>query len=70
MIDRTIAPHIKDAVEFDLRLKPYQQYILDNGVNVYAVDAGAEEVLQLDWVFNAGNWHEEKTWWRPVPITC
>lgn len=60
MIDRTIAPHIKDAVEFDLRLKPYQQYILDNGVNVYTVDAGAEEVLQLDWVFNAGNWHEEK----------
>lgn len=60
MIDRTIAPPIKDAVEFDLRLKPYQQYILDNGVNVYAVDAGAEEVLQLDWVFNAGNWHEEK----------
>jgi zinc protease len=60
MINRTEAPPIKDAVEFDLRLKPYERYILDNGVEVYAIDAGTEEVLQLDWVFNAGNWYEEK----------
>lgn len=60
MINRTIAPPIKDAVEFDLRLKPYQQFTLDNGVQVYAVDAGTEEVLQIDWVFYAGNCYEEK----------
>lgn len=60
MINRTIAPPIKDAVDFELRLKPYQKYTLDNGVEVYAIDAGAEEVLQLDWVFFAGNWHEDK----------
>jgi zinc protease len=60
MINRTEAPPIKDAVEFDLRLKPYQRFVLDNGVEVYSIDAGTEEVLQLDWVFYAGNWHEEK----------
>ena len=57
---RSVAPAFKDAVEFDLRLKPYEKYILDNGVEVYTVDAGAEEVLQLEWVFFAGNWYEEQ----------
>jgi zinc protease len=57
---RSIAPAFKDAVEFDLRLKPYEKYTLDNGVEVYAVNAGAEEVLQVEWVFFAGNWYEEQ----------
>ena len=57
---RSTAPAFKDAVEFDLRLKPYNKFTLDNGVEVYAVDAGAEEVLQLEWVFFAGNWYEEQ----------
>ncbi|UAY52154.1 M16 family metallopeptidase [Ferruginibacter albus] len=55
MIDRTIAPSIKDAVEFDLKLKPYEKFVLDNGVEVYAVDAGVQEVLQLELVLYAGN---------------
>ena len=59
-IDRTIAPKIVDAVDFDLRLKPYQKYILKNGVEVYAIDAGAEEVMMVEWVYNAGDWYEEK----------
>jgi len=59
-LDRTTPPAIKDAVDFDLRLKPFEKMRLDNGVEVYAVDAGAEEVLQLEWVFYAGNWFEKK----------
>lgn len=61
MLNRTIAPPIKDAVEFDLELKPYQKWILDNGTEVYAIDAGAEEVLQVEWVFYAGNWFEQQS---------
>ena len=60
MIDRTVSPRIKDAVEFDLQLKPCQRHTLDNGVPVYTVDAGTEEVLQIDWVFDAGNWYEDR----------
>ena len=60
MIDRQIAPPIKDAIEYNLELKPYQKYTLDNGVEVYAIDAGAEEVIQLELVFHAGNWYEEQ----------
>ncbi len=59
-MNRTKAPHIKDAVEFDLQLKPYEHFTLDNGVPVYAVNAGAQEVLQLELVFYAGNWFEEQ----------
>jgi predicted Zn-dependent peptidase len=32
---------------------------LNNGVEVYAIDAGAEDVLQVEWVFYSGNWYEK-----------
>ena len=60
MLNRTVAPPIVDAVNFNLQLQPYQKYILKNGVEVYAVNAGTEEVLQVEWVFEAGNWFEQK----------
>ena len=60
MIDRKKAPAIVDAVDFQLKLKPYQKFVLDNGVEVYAIDAGAEEVMAIEWVFNAGNCQEDQ----------
>lgn len=60
MPDRKQSPEIVDAVNFNLQLKPADKYTLRNGVAVYAVNAGAEEVLSLEWVFFAGNWQEEK----------
>lgn len=57
-MNRKIAPHIKDAIEFDLKLKPYQHFTLNNGVPVYCIDAGAQEVVQAELVFYAGNWFE------------
>ncbi len=60
MPNRKIQPDILDAVEFELKLKPYQYFTLDNGVPVYAVDAGETDVLQLEWVFYAGNCYEDK----------
>ncbi len=59
-INRSIAPLYKDATEFDLKLKPYEKYVLDNGVQVYAVNAGTQEVMSLELVFNAGNWYEQQ----------
>ncbi len=60
MIDRKKAPAIVDAVDFKLTLKPYQKFVLDNGVEVYAIDAGAEEVMSIEWVFYAGNSQEDQ----------
>ncbi len=59
-MNRRSAPPIKDAIEFDLKLKPYLHFTLSNGVPVYSVDAGAQDVLQLEMVFYAGNWFEQQ----------
>ena len=59
-VDRKIAPPIIDAVNFHLELKPYEKFELDNGVPVYAINAGAEEVMMVEMVFFAGNCFEEK----------
>lgn len=59
-MNRKIAPAIIDAVNFNLQLKPYDHYTLDNGVPVYSIDAGAQEVIQIELVFYAGNWFEKK----------
>ena len=60
MLNRSIAPPITDAVNFHLELKPYEKFTLDNGVPVYAINAGAEEVMSVELVFFAGNSFEEK----------
>ena len=60
MPDRKQSPEIVDAVNFDLRLRKADRFQLNNGVEVYAIDAGAEEVLSLEWVFHAGNWYEDQ----------
>jgi zinc protease len=60
MLNRTQAPPIIDAADLNLQLKPSASFTLKNGVQVYSIDAGAEEVLQIEWVFYAGNWYEEK----------
>lgn len=60
MLNRTIAPPIKDAIEFNLQLKPYTFFKLDNGVPVYTIDAGTQEVFQMEMVFYAGNCFEKQ----------
>lgn len=59
MINRTIAPPIIDATDFNLKLKPYELFHLDNGVPVYSINAGAQDVLQIEMVFFAGNFFEK-----------
>ena len=59
-LNRTQPPHIKNAVELELKLKPYEKSTLNNGADVYAINAGAEDVMLVEWVYFAGNWFEEK----------
>ncbi len=58
MLNRTIAPPIKNAVDFNLKLKPNEKFTLDNGVEVYTINGGEEAVMQLEIVFAAGNSYE------------
>lgn len=61
MPNRTIAPSIKDAIEFDITLKPCTRFSLSNGALVYYINDGAEEVAMIDFVFNSGNTYENKS---------
>jgi len=60
MLNRQIAPPIKDAIDFHLELPPYQKHVLKNGVEVYAIDLGNVDVVMVNWIFDAGNNYEER----------
>jgi zinc protease len=60
MVNRTIAPPIKDAKDFNLQLPLCRKQVLSNGVEVYAIDLGTEDAMMVTWIFDAGNWYEEK----------
>src|SRR6476620_1010829 len=60
MLNRTTTPTIIDAVNINLTLRPYQSFSLENRVPVYALNAGVEEVLMLELVFEAGNCYEDQ----------
>ena len=60
LLNRKQVPKITDAVNLHLELKPYEKFVLKNGVEVYSINAGAEDVMMIEWVFNAGNWFEDE----------
>lgn len=60
MLNRTVSPAIKEPVEFDLVIPACEKHVLSNGVEVYALNMGNEDVLMVNWVFYAGNWYESK----------
>ncbi|MFT4062375.1 MAG: pitrilysin family protein [Edaphocola sp.] len=61
MINRKVAPAIHDAVSFDYNLQPVRHEVCGNNIPLYWLNAGTQEVVQIDWVFDAGLWHEPKT---------
>ena len=58
MLDRTKAPVIR--MPEDVQLPKYQNHLLDNGIPVYEVHLGTQEVVKLELVFNAGRPFEHK----------
>ncbi|HNW97284.1 MAG TPA: pitrilysin family protein [Bacteroidales bacterium] len=57
-INRTIQPKIKSVEQVSLP-KPIISE-LDNGIKVYAFDAGTEEVIKIEFVVEAGSWYQDK----------
>lgn len=58
MLNRLIAPRIQNAVEFSFSLPPCNRLILQNGIPLYWLSAGTQDVVQLEWAFKAGVWEE------------
>jgi predicted Zn-dependent peptidase len=59
-LDRKISPAIHDAIEFEYKLPPINNTQLSNGIPLYWLDAGVQDVLQIDWIFPAGLWYEQR----------
>ncbi len=59
MLNRTIAPDIKDAVSFAYNLQKCNKQIFENKIPVYWLSAGTQDVIQIEWVFKAGLWEEQ-----------
>lgn len=58
MIDRTKAPDFKIVDDISI-VKARKEY-LDNQIPVYILNAGEQEVVKVEFVFEAGVWHQDK----------
>ena len=56
MIDRSIAPESVDFASFEI--KQASSDFLDNGLLVYYLQSGLQNILRLELVFAAGSWFE------------
>lgn len=56
MIDRSIAPESIDFASFEI--KQVTSDFLDNGIAVYYLKSGLQNILRLELVFHAGSWFE------------
>ena len=58
VLDRKIAPKFQQVnnIEFLDVIKTQ----LDNGIEVNYIDGGSQEILKIDFTFNAGNWFQSK----------
>jgi predicted Zn-dependent peptidase len=55
-LNRSLAPEIKEIESIDL--PAYQLIELDNGVPVYIINEGQQEVVKIELMFKAGKWFE------------
>jgi len=59
VIDRISEPGLKEIGQLDA-LRPDEKK-LDNGLPVFLIDVGTQEVAQIEFIFEAGSWFQEKT---------
>jgi len=57
MINRTQAPGFKTIDKVDIQ--QVQSFKLDNGIPVYTIDAGSQELTRIEFVFKAGTFYQD-----------
>lgn len=58
MIERVNGPQISN--DFDLRIKGLKQHQLENGLQVFEINTGTQDIIKIDLVFRCGRIHENK----------
>lgn len=56
--DRTIAPS-REIIR-SAKITETRKYQLDNGLPVYAIEAGDQDLLKIEFVFSAGSWYQDQ----------
>ena len=59
-LNRATPPAIHDAIEFQYNLPPITTVQLDNGLPLHWLAAGVQDVVEVDFIFPAGEWQEPK----------
>ena len=59
-INRKASPSIVDPTHLHIELPMYEKHVLSNGVEVYLFNLGTQDTMMVNWIFDAGNWFEEK----------
>lgn len=57
-LNRSLSPEIKQVEKFTYR-QP-RKLFLNNGVPVWLVEGGAQEILRVEFVFHSGSFHQQK----------
>jgi len=57
VVDRTVAPPLRGIEKIDL-LK-VNHFQLSNGMPVWCINAGTQDVIKIELLFNAGRWQEQ-----------
>ncbi len=57
-LDRSQPPAIQDPVNFEFHLPSLCKHRLSGGIPLYWLNAGVQELVEIDWVFPAGIWQE------------
>ena len=58
MLNRTIAPESREVQEINF-IKPIKQQ-LDNGIPVFTINAGQQELVRIEFLFQNVNWDKNK----------
>lgn len=58
MLDRTVAPHFREVEQ--INFIPAQEFTLDNGIKLHVVDAGDQDLVRIEFIFNNIDWDPEK----------
>ncbi|MGZ3884825.1 MAG: M16 family metallopeptidase [Bacteroidia bacterium] len=59
MLNRTAAPEFKTIEKVDI-IKA-DEHKLDNGIPVFSINAGSQELTKIEFVFNAGMYYQHRT---------
>ncbi|MDA3880056.1 MAG: pitrilysin family protein [Prolixibacteraceae bacterium] len=58
MVNRKLAPGINNVYEIDYLLP--EKWKLDNGIDIWGINAGSQELVKIDFMFDAGSWHQSR----------